>query len=147
MPSESAQNRKPEDTAQTTAAAIDEATRAVNEAARRSAEASSRAVERQAEAAAEITRAYLDEWAEANRRLVVAWGSGVESGWRATLDVQNAILVANSAFLDAAARGSRLVLQQWTDGSRQALLEPVQAMTRAAEKLTEAPSSTRERAR
>ena len=147
MPNESAQNRKPEDTAQTTAAAIDEATRAVNEAARRSAEASSRAVERQAEAAAEITRAYLDEWAEANRRLVAAWGSGVESGWRAALDVQNAILVANSAFLDAAARGSRLVLQQWTDGNRQALLEPVQAMSRAAEKLAEAPSSTRERAR
>jgi hypothetical protein len=144
MPTDPAQ-RRPEDATEQATAAIREATRAVNEAARTASEASSQAAERQADAAVQVTRTYMDESQEATGQLFAAWASGTEAMWKTYFDMQAATLGVGLALLDAAARGNRLVMQQWTEGARQAMLEPMKAGTKAAEKLAESARSERGR--
>ena len=142
-----ATDRKPEDTVQAATAAVDEATRAVNEAARTATEASRRSADRQAEAAVQIARAYQDEVAEANRRLVGAWTAGLEAGWGGVVEAQRAWFSGGLALIDLNTRWQRLALEQWSETARQSTLEPLRTWSRAAERLAEDGRPARERAR
>jgi hypothetical protein len=84
-----------------------------------------------------------DELAELNRRLVGAWGSGLEAGWGGAIEVQRAWVSAGLALVDANTRWQRLALEQWSEMTRRTVLEPLQVLGRTAERLAEDGRSAR----
>ena len=136
-------NRKPDDTVESATAALEEVASTVSEASRTSAEATRRSADRQVEAAIAIARDYQNELAELNRRLVGAWGSGLEAGWGGAIEVQRAWVSAGLALVDANTRWQRLALEQWSEMTRRTVLEPLQVLGRTAERLAEDGRSAR----
>src|ERR671937_1567540 len=120
---------RPETTRQTVNEAASEAMRASSEASRRTLQG--------AQDAMRTTRAYLAESTEANRKLFQAYAQGVEAALKGGFEVQNAIFAAGQSVLDASAKSSRDVVQQWTEiahEAQQATLELWQTNVGAGEK-------------
>lgn len=102
-----------------------EAAETAGQAARTAAEASRRAIEGM-QAAAQVSRTYLEESSELGRALLTAWATGMEATWKAgfamqdaALGVSHAVLNASIAALDTTANGSRNATQQLVAAARQ----------------------------
>ena len=127
---------RPETTRETGNAAASEAMRATSEASRRTLQG--------AQDVMRTTRAYLQESTEANRKLFQAYAEGVEAALKGGFEVQNALFAAGQSVLDASAKSSRDVVQQWTEIAReaqQATLDMWQAGVGAGEKMLSSASS------
>jgi len=128
------------DTQQSAQAAIDEATRTVAEASRRT-----------SKQAQQLTRAMLDQSTEINRGLMTAWLNNTEALWRVAFEVQNAQLNAGLTWWRSLADASRAtldVLERWDTASRQAQqagLDAFEASARALTRTVEYAASTPER--
>ena len=121
---------RPETTRQTVNEATSEAMRATSEASRRTLQS--------AQDVMQTTRAYLVESTEANRKLFEAYAQGVEAALKGGFEVQNAIFTAGQSVLDASAKSSRDVVQQWTEiahEAQQATLDLWQAGVGAGDKM------------
>src|SRR5919204_2061727 len=121
---------RPDTTRQTVNEAASEAMRSTTEASRRTLEG--------AQDVMRTTRAYLAESTEANRKLFQAYAQGVEAALKGGFEVQNAIFTAGQSVLDASAKSSRDVVQQWTEiahEAQQATLDLWQAGVGAGDKM------------
>lgn len=121
-------------------AAVDEATRIAAEASRRTAE--------QAQAAAQVSRAYLDQAADLSRVLYGRWAEGAEAWLQTSLIAQDAAIAAGFATYDATARANRDLLTRWTDLGRQsqaAVIDAWRASVRSTAQVVEDAARTGQR--
>ena len=101
-------------------------------------------------AAAQVTRPYLDEPTEMNRCLFAAWLAGTEATVRALFDVQNAAFRAGFVLFDAALSSNCTALQHWVDVTRQsqqAIWEAWRTSIRVGDQMTGITASDLEVAR
>jgi hypothetical protein len=127
---------RPDTTRQTVNEATSEAMRATSEASRRTLQS--------AQDVMQTTRAYLTESTEANRKLFQAYAQGVEAALKGGFEVQNALFTAGQSVLDASAKSSRDVVQQWTEiahEAQQATLDLWQAGVGAGDKMLASTTS------
>ena len=117
--------------------AAENSARAAGEMMRAAADASRRTVEG-ARATANVTREYMDQTADAGRKLFDAWASGAEASLQAAFALQNTALSAGLSLVEANNASGCAAAQRWSDAARQAqqaTLEAWRASVSAAQKL------------